>query len=110
MSLHDDMDPTKAYIGIEKLWVLPADHPFNACAQWHDQQYDLAREGELIAPNSNNVDRIFNDCCLRVAGENFKLRLEAYLMYDLCQVWGKWRWPEASVKAASMICGEKEKI
>ncbi len=122
-ALHPDMDPEKAYGGIEKLWVKPAWHPFNRFYQWHDQQYNLARIGLIKGPDSSGVDDTLKEMCQAEAGRIFAaemhhaeahewwnrwgkklhasvkyqwLMAEAELDHKACRLWGYWRWPDAA--------------
>ena len=101
-AIHGDMDPCKAFGGLTGLWVLPADHAFNRAFQAHDIGYDLAYAGILKGPNSDGLDnrllremlKIAEDCCdLRL---KIDLKIQAYMFYELCQIVGRYRWPEAA--------------
>lgn len=72
MSLADDLDPGKSYIGLEsiyKFWKFSPDHPFNGAARYHDQRSDEQAEGIHYAPTSLESDRRFRDDCLRIVND-----------------------------------------
>lgn len=117
--IHPDMDPNKAHGGIEKLWVKPVWHVFNAEYGWHDAQYDLARAGKLHAETSETVDLGLLRLCLRKAAAILVADLEAAGAdlsamdaalarhvelvaiarledFPACRIWGNWRWSEAA--------------
>lgn len=97
-AIHDDSDPNRSYCGIDTIWTLPADHPFNAACNWHDQQYNLAKKGLIKGSSSTAVDDEFYDRIFAIAGVDPVLMGEAMLFYRLARVWGNYRWPDAAKK------------
>lgn len=93
-ALSPDMPKKKAYCGIDKIFLLPADHPFNAACQWHDQQYRLAAIGLVKGESSASVDEEFYKQISEIAGDDLVLQGEALLFYGLVRAWGIHKWPE----------------
>lgn len=79
-------------LGVPWLWQLPSNHPFHEAAIKHDIAYDDRRSGRLSDTTSHRVDRLFLEDCLKIAGNNWKLKSQAYLFYYICRVWGAIYW------------------
>lgn len=78
-----------AGLGISWLWKLPDSHPFFEAGIKHDAAYD-----KMELSSSYQADKIFLEDCLKVAGNSYKLKAQAYLFYILCRIWGFFKWKQ----------------
>ncbi len=84
----------KEGLGIEWLWQLPDTHPFHWAGVLHDRDYDHRYER-----TSKPADQRFLKRCLKVAGNDISLKIQAYTFYGLARAWGKIYWKQKESKS-----------
>lgn len=72
-------------LGISWLWAIP-NHPFEPAARWHDEQYAIAAAHPGTV-DARDVDLGLYIRMLEIAGENCKLKIEAYLFWCIARAW-----------------------
>lgn len=100
--LLDSVPPwKKAYGGLDPIWILPIDHPFNlfGCFQRHDQRYDLARALLILDTSSSDTDDALWDdmmLCMKRDWPGYSkenLMATAEKCYWICRGYGMFWWP-----------------
>lgn len=76
-------------LGVSWLWKLPESHPFTPAGIKHDLAYDT-----MLEPTSKKADDEFLKDCLKIAGNDLKLKAQAYLFYYIIRIWGFFRWQQ----------------
>jgi hypothetical protein len=78
-----------SYVGLghSQIWALSDKHPFHNCGVIHDDAYEKHTDRKVLA----NADKVFLNCCLKVA-EDFTgikrkyYQSQAYLFYGIVVV------------------------
>jgi len=70
---------------------LPESHPFTPACALHDNFFELKDKGQRV-PSRKQVDDLFLDKMLGIAGGNLWLKAQAYTMYGIARAFGGLFW------------------